>query len=182
MRWTTIALSIVLSACAAKPRMAIRAGEVLAHSAELGRDGTARLATITVTGDDTRPSDPVNVTLDQQVMFRGASTTLLLLLAGCAPFAGTSPCALVDKSDIVYLRSFRFRDGKPDPEPDAPAATDSTRELRIIAGTLSLASLAGMGLCIAYCEDSKAGKSVALGGSALLFGLIWAIVGGDIRD
>lgn len=182
MRWTPIVLGIVLSACAAKPRMAIRAGEVLAHSAELGRDGAASLATIIVKGDSTKPSDRVNVTLDQPVMFNGANTTLMLLLQGCPPFAGTMPCALATKSDIVYLRAFRFRDGKPEPEPDKVEASDSSRELRVIAGTLSLASLGGMVLCIAYCEDSKAGKSVALGGSALLFGLIFAILGGDVRD
>jgi hypothetical protein len=178
----TIAISLVLCACAAKPRVGVRAGEVLAHSTELGRDGTARLATIIVKGEDTRPSDAVGVALDQPVLFNGASTTLLLLLQGCPPFAGTGPCALVDKSDIVYLRAFRFRDGKPDPSPTKPAATDSVHELKIISGVISLVSLGGMAACIAYCEDNKAAKSVALGGSALLFGLIWAIIGSDVRD
>jgi hypothetical protein len=182
MRWPLIALGIALSACAAKPRMAIRAGEVLAHSAELGRDGTASLATIIVTGDSSRPSDRVNVTLDQPVMFDGAMTTLMLLLQGCAPFAGTGPCALVDKSDIIYLRSFRFREGKPEPDRAKVAAEDSSRELKIVFGSLSLASLGGMALCIAYCEDSRAAKSVALGGSALVFGFIWAVIGGNVRD
>lgn len=182
MRRLTIALCAVLAGCAAKPRIGVRAGEVLAYSADLGRDGTASLATITVKGDDTQPSDRVNVTLDQPVLFHGASTTLLLLLQGCAPFAGSTPCALVDKSDIVYLRAFRFRNGKPELDRTKPAATDSTTELKIISGTLGVASLGGMALCIAYCEDNKAAKSIALGGSALLFGLIFAILGGDVHD
>ncbi len=182
MRRTSLVLYIVLSACAARPRVAVRAGEVLAHGAELGREGTASLATIIVKGEDTRPSDRVNVTLDQPVMFHGASTTLLLVLQGCAPFAGSTPCALVDKSDIVYLRAFRFRDGKPDPDPVKAKPMDSSRELKIISGTLSLTSFAGMGLCIAYCESNRAAKSVALGGSGLLFGLIWALIGSNVHD
>lgn len=182
MRRTSLVLCFVLVGCAARPRVAVRAGEVLAHSTELGHEGTASLASIVVTGDATRPSDRVNVALDQPVMFHGSSTTLLLLLQGCAPFAGSSPCVLVDKSDIVYLRAFRFREGKPDPRaPRAPPA-DRSHELEVITGVLSLTSLAGVGLCIAYCEDHKAAKSVALGGSALLFGLIWALIGSDVHD
>lgn len=181
MRRLTFALCIALTACAAKPRIGVRAGEILAYSAELGRDGTASLATITVKGDETHPSDRVNVTLDQPVLFHGDSTTLLLLLAGCAPFAGPNPCALVDKSDIIYLRAFRFRDGKPELD-RKPVVTNSRRELRGIFGALGLTSVAGMALCIAYCENDKAIKSVALGGSALLFGLIFALLGGDVRD
>jgi hypothetical protein len=182
MRRFTFALCVVLAACAAKPRVGVRAGEVLAHSAELGRDGTARLATIVVKGDDTHPSDAVGVSLDQPVLFNGTSTTLLLLLQGCPPFAGSAPCALVDKSDIIYLRAFRFRDGKPDPRATKPAATDTSHELKIVSGVISLVSVGGMVACIAYCEDNKAAKSVALGGSALLFGLIWAIIGSDVHD
>ena len=181
MRRLTFALCIVLTACAAKPRVGVRAGEILAYRAELGREGTASLATITVQGADTHPSDRVNVTLDQPVLFHGASTTLLLLLAGCAPFAGSNPCALVDTSDIIYLRAFRFREGKPELD-RKPVVTDRRRELRGIFGALGLASVAGMGLCIAYCENDKAIKSIALGGSALLFGFIFAVLGGDVRD
>ena len=166
---------MTLVACAhGAPRIGVRAGEVLKHTTELGRDGSAQL--------ETRPGEHVNVSVDALVTFRGSTIILVKLLEGCAPFTGASPCALVAREgELVYLRP-AMTEPKPDREP-APAEHMSTRhQVRIVTGTLSLASLGGAALCLAYCESDKGLKSAALAGSGLLFALIFALAGGDVRD
>ena len=184
MRRLAIALLGVMVACGhVKPRVGIHGAEVLAHASELGREGQARLQTVSVAAGDEQPGDRINVTLDQPVKFKGTATTLMLLLQGCAPFAGSSPCNIVAREvDLVFLQPTGLQLMRPDKKPLPPPTEESGFELGVVTGTLSLVSFAGMGLCLAYCESNKAEKSVALAGSGLLFGLIWAIAGGNVRD
>jgi hypothetical protein len=176
---------LVLGLCACShARVGVRTDDLIPHIAELGADGTAKLATTVDDGGSRSAGDPVTVTLDQPVRFQGRSTSLVLLLAGCPPFQGGVPCPIKrHMDDLVYLGSRGgFRTGKDDLPPKGPPPTDGMHEFRIAVGTLSLVSFGGMGLCIAYCDSSRAEKSVALGGSGLVLGILWLLTSGNVHD
>jgi hypothetical protein len=61
----------------------------------------------------------------------------------------------------------------------APPAEDSTNTVnKAIAATFFFGGLAGVGLCVALCEDHKLGYSVALGSGALVAAVVWAVLSG----
>lgn len=184
MRCPGIVLLCGLVACGhARPRVGVRSAEIIGHASELGREGQAQLQTVTDADGDQRPGDSRNVTLDQPVTFKGTSTTLLLLLQGCPPFAGTSPCRISARErDLVYLRPTGPGLLRPGRDAPPPPPDDDGFPLKVVMGTLSVTSLAGVALCLAYCESNKAEKSVALGGSSVLFLLLWALTSGNARD
>ncbi len=174
----------MLAACGhAKPRTGMLTDELIPHIAELGREGQAQIVTTTETGRARKPGEPINVPLDQLVRFRGTSTTLVLLLAGCPPFTGKVPCPIKrHDSELVYLLPTGIGTIDPDDYWTPPPPSDDTTPVRTIAGVLSLVSFGGMGLCIAYCSSHRAEKSLALGGAGGLFGIVWMLMSGNVHD
>lgn len=172
MRWLVVAL--IVSACGhAKPRVGITTDELIPHIAELGREGQAQIRTTA--------GEATNVALDQPVRFKGSSTSLVLLLAGCPPFTSKVPCPIKrHDTDLVYLLPNGL--GKYKEEWVRPEEEEESTGIGTVSGILSLTSFAGMGLCIAYCDSYRTEKSVALGGAGLLFGLIWLLSTGDVHD
>lgn len=181
MRWSWV-LALVVAACGhAKPRTGLTTDELIPHIAELGRDGQAQITTVVERGGTRTAGEARAVALDQPVRFKGASTTLVLLLAGCPPFTANVPCPIKrHDTDLVYLLPSGL--GTYKDEWVRPEESDEHLGVGTISGILSLTSFGGMGLCIAYCESYRAEKSVALGGAGLLFGLIWLLSTGDVHD
>jgi len=184
MRWVVIAWVWILSACGhARPRTGVLTDALIPHIAELGREGQAQIATTTETSGTRTPGEVINIALDQPVRFHGTSTSLVLLLAGCPPFTSKVPCPIKrHDSELVYLLPTGIGTIDPDDYWTPPPPRDEGTPVRTITGVLSLVSFAGMGLCIAYCESSRAEKSVALGGAGGLLGIIWLLMGGDVHD
>jgi hypothetical protein len=184
MRLVVIVCISIVSACGhAKPRTGLLTDALIPHIAELGREGQAQIATTTEKGGTRTPGEAINVALDQPVRFRGTSTTLVLLLAGCPPFTGKVPCPIKrHDSELVYLLPTGIGTIDPDDYWTPPPTSDDSTSLSTITGVLSLVSFAGMGLCIAYCTSSKAEKSVVLGGAGGLLGLIWLLMNSNVRD
>ena len=182
MRWSWVLALAVLAACGhAKPRTGLTTNDLIPHIAELGREGQAQIPTVIETGGSPKPGDAQTNAIDQPVRFKGTSTSLVLLLAGCPPFTGKVPCPIKrNDTDLVYLLSNGI--GKYEDEWVRPEEDDDGMGIGTAAGILSLTSFTGMGLCIAYCESYRAEKSIALGGSGLLFGIIWLLASGNARD
>lgn len=181
VRWMWV-LALVLSACGhAKPRTGVLTDELIPHIAELGREGQAQIPTVIEKGGSRKPGETQAVALDQPVRFKGTSTSLVLLLAGCPPFTGNVPCPIKrHDTDLVYLLPNGL--GKYKEEWVRPEEEDEGMGIGTVSGILSLTSFGGMGLCIAYCESYRTEKSMALGGAGLLFGLIWLLSSGDVHD
>jgi hypothetical protein len=184
MRRVVVVLACVLAACGhAKPRTGVLTDDLIPHIAVLGSEGQAQIATITETGKSRKPGDTINIALDQSVRFRGTSTTLVLLLAGCPPFKGGVPCPIKrHDTELVYLLPSGVGTIDPDDFWTPPPETDSGTPVATMFGVLSLVSFGGMALCIAYCEEDRAEKSVALGAVGGLLGLIALLMGGDVHD
>ncbi len=168
-------VALVLSACGhTRPRTGFTTDELIPHIAELGREGQAQIRTT--------KGEAQNIALDQPVRFKGTTTSLVLLLAGCPPFTGNVPCPIKrHDTDLVYLLPNglgTYKDEWVRPEEDE----EDSPGIATVSGILSLTSFAGMGLCIAYCESYRTEKSVALGASGGLFGLIWLLVGSNVHD
>ena len=180
-RWSWV-LALVVAACGhGKPRTGLTTDALIPHIAELGREGQAQVETVIETGGDRKPGDAQAIALDQPVRFKGTSTSLVLLLAGCPPFTGKVPCPIKrHDTDLVYLLPTGI--GKYEEEWVRPEENDDGMGVGTASGILSLASFTGMGLCIAYCESYRAEKSMALGGAGLVFGILWLLSTGDVRD
>jgi hypothetical protein len=183
MRWCLVL--VLLGACAhSKPRTGVLTDDLIPHIAELGSEGQAQIATVTEAGGSRKPGQPMNIALDQNVRFRGTTTSLVMLLAGCPPFKGGVPCPIKrHDTELVYLLPSGV--GTIDPDdfwtPPPPSGDDGT-SFKTISGVTSLVSFAGMGLCIAYCSSYRAEKSVALGVTGGLFGIIYLLIGSNVHD
>lgn len=184
MRWVVAVVACALAACGhAKPRTGVLTDQLIPHIAELGQEGQAQIATITETGSSRKPGDVINIALDQNVRFRGTSTTLVMLLAGCPPFKGGVPCPIKrHDTELVYLLPSGVGTIDPDDFWTPPPETDEGTSVPMLMGVISLVSFGGMALCIAYCEEDRAEKSVALGAVGGLFGLVALLMSGDVQD
>lgn len=181
MRWSWVLALVVVGCGHAKPRTGITTDALIPHIAELGREGQAQIPTVIETGATRKPGDAQAVELDRPVRFKGTSTSLVLLLAGCPPFTGKVPCPIKrHDTDLVYLLPTGI--GTYEEEWVRPEEEDHGLGVGTAAGILSLTSFTGMGLCIAYCESYRAEKSIALGGAGLVLGIIWLLSTGDVRD
>lgn len=94
MRWSWVLALVVVGCGHAKPRTGITTDALIPHIAELGREGQAQIPTVIETGATRKPGDAQAVELDRPVRFKGTSTSLVLLLAGCPPFTGKVPCPI----------------------------------------------------------------------------------------
>ena len=180
----TRALAIAVVAACAHPqqtRVAVRAPEVMHHLDELGR-GSAELETTVITKSGrSYPGGRETVFADQTVTVGGRTISLLELLAGCGPFYAKTPCVLAAHGDaLIVLRVVDTHEARPEPaaEPRPIATHGENAELRVIAGTLTLASLAGVGICLAVCDEHKAAISISFGAGALLSAVVWAVASG----
>ncbi|CAN5916108.1 hypothetical protein BH11MYX3_BH11MYX3_11820 [soil metagenome] len=184
MRWVVIVWLGMVSSCGhAKPRTGLLTDALIPHIAELGREGQAQIATTTEKGRSRTAGEAINVPLDQAVRFRGTSTTLVLLLAGCPPFTGKVPCPIKrHDTELVYLLPTGIGTIDPDDYWTPPPPSDDSTSLSTITGVLSLVSFAGMGMCIAYCTSSRTEKSVVLGAAGGVLGLIWLLMNSDVHD
>ena len=184
MRRVVAVVMCALTACGhAKPRTGVLTDELIPHIAELGQEGQAQIGTITETGSSRKKGDVINIALDQNVRFRGTSTTLVMLLAGCPPFKGGVPCPIKrHDTELVYLLPSGVGTIDPDDFWVRPSESQEGTSVPMLLGVLSLVSLGGMGLCIAYCEEDRAEKSVALGAVGGLLGLIALLMSGDVHD
>ena len=168
---------LTLAACA-HPQIAVHGDEVLHHLDELGRDGGARLATVRGDGSSEQPADPEMVFLYQTVSLADASAPLSHFVDGCGPFAGVRPCRM-RVADRIVLRDVDSGTHDPGPRPSAPPVGESAKTAdKASAATFFFGGLAGMGLCIALCEEHKVGYSVALASGGLVAAVVWAILDG----
>jgi len=172
-------------ACAHPTRIGLRGSEVMQHLEELGRNGYAELATVSITQARVQAANHENVFLDQTVTFRGATTSLAKLVEGCVPSTANTPCVLVAHADdLIVLRTLSpssRSDAAASGAPGTPGAKDDRSQVGTVFGVLSLASFGGLTLCLILCESDKTEKSVALGSAGLVLGVIWAIASGG-RD
>jgi hypothetical protein len=168
---------IALAACGGGPglRVAVRGDELVQHLDALGTNGSTELVTMTTDG---KVADRETVFLYQTVTFRGETTTLAKVVDGCGPFAGAAKCTL-GKTEYVVLRAAIRAADEPEPAQSmAPRTNGENHEVAVVAGAITLGSLAGVGICVWICEDDKAAKSIALGSVALVAAVVWAIASG----
>jgi hypothetical protein len=182
MRWWLVL--VMLGACAhSKPRTGVLTDDLIPHIAELGSEGQAQIATITETSGARKKGDVINVALDQNVRFRGTTTSLVMLLAGCPPFKGGVPCPIKrHDTELVYLLPSGVGTIDPDDFWTPPPPSEDGTSLKVITGAVSLTAFAGMGLCIALCTSYRTEGSVALGVTGGLFGIIFLLIGSNVHD
>src|SRR4051812_3888622 len=123
MRWIVL-LGLLVGCGHARPHTGFTTDELIPHIPELGRDGQTQISTVVETGSTRKPSDTLEITVDQRVRFRGRTTSLVVLLEGCPPFTGTAPCPIKrHDTELVYvLPNGEFRQGRDDPPPQAAAS------------------------------------------------------------
>ena len=181
------ALLILLAACAQHPMIGVRGDEVLHHLDELGQTGSTHVATVRVADHAQTPADSETIFLSQTVTFESSRALLQNVVEGCGPFSGLRPCRIRNTSlimlhDLDAAAADRAHYGEM-PTPRTPPSEESPLTVeKAISATFFFGGLAGVGLCVALCEDHKLGYSVALGSGALIAGVLWAVLSGDVRD
>lgn len=172
-------LLVALVGCA-HPMVAVRGDEMMKHLDELGRAGSAHVETVHTDGG---ASDAETVFLSQSVTLDDASASLQRVVEGCGPFSGLRPCRIRNTS-LIMLRDLdeaardRAHYGDPIVQAAPPSGQSESAANKAVAATFFFGGLAGMGLCIALCEDHKVGYSIALGSAGLVAAVVWAVLSG----